>query len=118
MNNYRQEVFTRPLQTLLLTAVGTLALSPLSLAVELKVGDAYGGGKAAYILRPGDKDYAQSIDQAVIVAKADATTSLYWSDNRTATDKIDGMGFNDSNLHGYARQAQLTGSITHERNSH
>ncbi len=116
MNNCLQKVFTRQLKALLLAAVGMVALSSQSSAA-LKVGDAYGGGVVAWIVQPGDKDYAETTEQAVIVAKADVSATLYWSDTRTATDKLEAIGFKDGNLQGRARQTRLTGSITHERNS-
>ncbi len=107
MKNCIQKVLIRLLKPLLLGAVGFVALSTHSMAAMLKVGDEYGGGKVAYIFQPGDNDYAKTADQAVIVAKADVSASLYWSDTRTSTDKLEGIGYYDGNLPRRVRQDRL-----------
>ncbi len=102
------KIFSVRLQRfLLLTALGMLTLSPLSPAAPLMVGDEYGGGKVVYIFQPGDKDFAETADQAVLVAKADVSAALSWSDTRSSTDKIEKIGSNGDNLSGSARQARI-----------
>jgi len=99
---------------LLLTVAGIITFSPLSLAAPLMVGDDYGGGRVVYIFQPGDKEFAETADQAVIVAKAEASSTLSWTDSRSSTDKLEGLGSSDRNLPARTRQAQLTTTITHE----
>ncbi len=106
MKNYPKIVPARVLELLLLTALGMTTLSPLSLAAPLMVGDEYGGGKVVYIYQPGDKGFAEKADQAVIVAKADVSASISWSDTRSSTDKLEGIGSHDGNLHERTRQAR------------
>jgi len=93
MKQYLKIFQFRPLRALLLVAVAMVTFSPLSSAAPLMVGDEYGGGKVVYIFQPGDKDFAKTADQAVIVAKADVSATISWSDSRSAADKIEGIGF-------------------------
>ncbi len=101
-------IFPPPsLRLLLLTALNMITLSPLSPAAPLMEGDEYGGGKVVYIFQPGDQDFAESADQAVIVAKADVSATISWSDTRTSTDKLEGIGSHERRVPGRARQARL-----------
>ncbi len=106
MKNYLNIFPPRPLR-LLLTALGMVMLSTLSSAAPLMVGDAYGGGKVVYFFQPGDQDFAESADQAVIVAKADVSATILWSDTRTSIDKLEGIGSHERRVPGRARQARL-----------
>ena len=107
MDSYLKIVQARQLRLLLLTLIGMLTFSTFSPAAQLKVGDEYEGGKIVYIFQPGDKDFAETADQAVIVAKADVLANYTWSDTRSSIDKLEGLGSHDGNLPGHARQARL-----------
>jgi len=106
MKNYPTVVPARLLKFLLLTFSAMTTLSSLTLAAPLMIGDEYGGGRVVYIYQPGDKRFAETADQAVIVAKADVSASSSWSDTRSSTDKLEGIGSHDGNLHERARQAR------------
>ncbi len=107
MQHYLKIISARSLRFLLLNAVVMLTFSLLSPAAPLMVGDEYGGGKVVYIFQPGDKDFAETADQAVIVAKADVSAALSWSDTKSSTDKLEGIGFHDRNLPNRAKQVRL-----------
>ncbi len=114
MKNLVRTRFAPPLKWLLLTGMGLLSLSPLSTAEPLKIGDAYGGGKIAYILQPGDNKYAEFTEEAVIIGKAEVSAALYWVDTKTSYDRLDAIGYNVRNWPGQAQQDKLAGGITHK----
>ena len=111
------KVLIRPVTFLLFTATGMITHSTLSPAELLKVGNTYEGERVADIFQPGDQDYAETAEQAVIVAKADASTTLYWSDAKTSSDKLEGMGYGKINLPGKAGKKQLVEVNSHLRKS-
>jgi hypothetical protein len=106
MKSFLKILLARP-QRLLLTIAGVITFSPYSQAAPLIVGDEYEGGRIFYIFQPGDKEYAETVDQAVILAKAETSSSLFWTDSRSSTDKLERIGAHGQNVQGSTRQARL-----------
>jgi hypothetical protein len=59
------------------SATGAWSAS-LSFKVALAIGDAYQGGKTAYIFKPGDPGYVDGQTHGLIAALADRPTGLQW----------------------------------------
>jgi hypothetical protein len=116
MKKLAKKYLSRSLMLLLLTAIGVATLPAKSSATPLKVGDEYGGGKIVYIFQPGDAEYAETTEQAVISPKTDISGNIFWSDVKTSTDKLDNLGYSERNRQGEARQNQFAAGAISERN--
>jgi hypothetical protein len=49
-----------------------------AVALQVTIGQSYGGGKVAYILQSGDLGYDADVQHGLIAAAADQATQLYW----------------------------------------
>jgi hypothetical protein len=49
-----------------------------AVALQVTIGQSYGGGKVAYILQSGDLGYDADVQHGLIAAAADETTELFW----------------------------------------
>ncbi len=93
VNNSRRPFFS--LKALLLTTFGTISVTVCSSGAPLKIGDEYGGGKIAVILKPGDQGYSDLAEQFMIASKADISESENLTSAQTASDKMEQNGYCD-----------------------
>jgi hypothetical protein len=57
---------------------GVWSKSPAFKVISLAIGDAYRGGKVAYILQSGDPGYVAGLTHGLIAASADQTVAMHW----------------------------------------
>jgi len=85
----------------------TLALPPAGSATESagsrssgspKVGDSYGGGIVAYLLKPGDNGYVAGQPHGLIAAREDQSTGATWKQAARICRTYRGGGFRDWTL--------------------
>jgi len=88
---------------ILLTGLFIASVQVPSSAATIAVGDEYGGGKVACILKPGDAGYNETKKQVLISAEANISGVLCWSDAKAAFNKLEGTGFDDSGQTGALR---------------
>jgi len=76
-------------------AAETTAAAPV--VSQLKIGDAHGGGKVAYIFRQGESGYVAGQTHGLIAAKEDLTSTT-WNKAVKACREYRGGGFSDWRL--------------------
>lgn len=79
--------FTRLASALLITVLGTFALSLSAFGTPLKIGDDYEGGKIALILGPGDPGYGEIAKQFMIASKKEISETEKWPEAQKVSNK-------------------------------
>lgn len=82
----------RLMKPLLLLGFGLLAVSQVSHARTLKVGDEYAGGVIIYLFPSGEESFKQNVEEHV---KMNISEQLYKPDSKEASDKFDTPSFHD-----------------------
>ncbi|TLU86170.1 MAG: DUF1566 domain-containing protein [Chlorobium sp.] len=64
-------------------------------AAPLAVGGSFGGGKIAYILKPGDKGYDSKVQHGLVADTADLSGVYDWPDALAAAERLKKNGYSD-----------------------
>ncbi|NTV97982.1 MAG: DUF1566 domain-containing protein [Chlorobiaceae bacterium] len=83
------------LYALILAVISTAAAPKISAARPPAIGDSYGGGKIAYILKPGDKGFDLKERHGLIADIADLSGEFDWPDALAASERLKKNGFDD-----------------------
>jgi hypothetical protein len=94
MKHFSKTIGIRIMTALLLSGTGMMAVSTVSSAAPVNVGDEYGGGKVVYVLQPGDAGYTPNEQHGLIATKEDlAQESLTWAEAKAATERLEINGY-------------------------